>query len=79
MRLSFLSRSLVRMAFDGITKAIQFYRRELPESCVSFTSEEGKQIFKEALGQGALLPTGAVTMWLTECCSHHLRAHERIF
>lgn len=27
-----------------------FYRRELPETCVSFASQEGKAIFKTALG-----------------------------
>lgn len=30
----------------------QFYRRTLPESCVSFCSEDGKVIFKEALLSG---------------------------
>ncbi|BFZ03082.1 hypothetical protein BsWGS_06121 [Bradybaena similaris] len=31
---------------------VQFYRRPLPPSCIAFTSEEGKQIFAEALAAG---------------------------
>lgn len=30
----------------------QFYRRELPRGCIEFSSEEGKQVFKEALCSG---------------------------
>ena len=30
----------------------QFYRRVLPETCISFYSEEGKKIFREALDSG---------------------------
>jgi len=30
----------------------QFYRRVLPENCISFSLQEGKQLFKEALGDG---------------------------
>ncbi|XP_064595456.1 uncharacterized protein LOC135462046 isoform X2 [Liolophura sinensis] len=30
----------------------QFYRRELPAGCIEFSSEEGKQVFKEALSSG---------------------------
>ena len=30
----------------------QFYRRELPASCLAFSSEEGKQVFKESLLSG---------------------------
>ena len=33
-------------------EATQFYRRKLPEFCTSFSSDEGKKIFKEALEQG---------------------------
>lgn len=29
-----------------------FYRRELPSPAISFSSEEGKQIFKESLLEG---------------------------
>ncbi|KAK3785619.1 hypothetical protein RRG08_015504 [Elysia crispata] len=30
----------------------QFYRRPLPQSCIDFTSSEGKLIFSEALASG---------------------------
>ncbi len=30
----------------------QFYRRQLPDTCISFSSEEGQKIFKEALQTG---------------------------
>ena len=33
----------------------QFYRRKLPEFCISFSSDEGKKIFKEALDEGETL------------------------
>ncbi|EPB66707.1 hypothetical protein ANCCEY_14198, partial [Ancylostoma ceylanicum] len=33
-------------------KAKNFYRRALPSSCVDFSSEEGKQLFKESLLEG---------------------------
>ena len=33
----------------------QFYRRKLPEFCISFSSDEGKKIFKEALDEGESL------------------------
>ena len=32
----------------------QFYRRALPETCISFSSEQGQAIFKEALASGHL-------------------------
>ena len=31
------------------------YRRKLPEFCISFNSDEGKKIFKEALDEGETL------------------------
>ncbi|RCN42354.1 glutathione gamma-glutamylcysteinyltransferase [Ancylostoma caninum] len=33
-------------------RAKNFYRRALPSSCVDFSSEEGKQLFKESLLEG---------------------------
>ena len=27
----------------------QFYKRELPEQCIAFSSEEGRKLFKESL------------------------------
>lgn len=30
----------------------QFYRRSLPETCISFCSKQGQEIFKEALVSG---------------------------
>ncbi|XP_025099563.1 glutathione gamma-glutamylcysteinyltransferase 3-like isoform X2 [Pomacea canaliculata] len=35
-----------------LSAAEQFYRRPLPETCISFASEEGKKIFMEALSSG---------------------------
>ncbi|XP_013395000.1 uncharacterized protein LOC106162300 isoform X1 [Lingula anatina] len=32
----------------------QFYRRELPDTCISFSSEEGKLVFRKALDAGHL-------------------------
>lgn len=32
--------------------ANQYYRRTLPSSCIALTSEEGKQVFKEAMNNG---------------------------
>lgn len=32
----------------------QFYRRSLPETCISFSSKQGQEIFKEALASGHL-------------------------
>lgn len=29
-----------------------FFRRELPKHCISFSSDEGKKLFREALGEG---------------------------
>lgn len=34
------------------SQKIHFYRRALPRSCISFTSEEGKEIFRESLLAG---------------------------
>ena len=31
---------------------MEFYKRKLPPSCISFSSTEGKEIFKEALLAG---------------------------
>lgn len=31
-----------------------FYRRPLPDGCIDFASQTGKQIFKEALGEGGM-------------------------
>jgi hypothetical protein len=38
----------------GISKQLEtsFFKRKLPESCVAFASEEGKQLFKNALNNG---------------------------
>jgi len=35
-----------------MSEEVHFYRSKLPERCISFGSEEGKKIFKEALGEG---------------------------
>ncbi|XP_062583603.1 uncharacterized protein LOC134245307 [Saccostrea cucullata] len=43
--------SPVSMA-DVPQKVPQFYRRVLPQTCISFYSEEGKKIFREALDSG---------------------------
>ncbi|XP_065052491.1 glutathione gamma-glutamylcysteinyltransferase-like isoform X2 [Rhopilema esculentum] len=40
----------VPRSFDVSVK--QFYRRPLPETCISFCSQKGKEIFKEALVSG---------------------------
>lgn len=37
---------------DVPQKVPQFYRRVLPDTCISFYSEEGKKIFREALDSG---------------------------
>jgi hypothetical protein len=37
---------------DGVSSHVSFYRRDLPSLLVSFTSEEGKKIFREALDEG---------------------------
>jgi hypothetical protein len=40
-----------------------FFRRELPKHCISFSSDEGKKLFREALGTLFLPPP-----WCC-CCS----------
>ena len=40
----------VQRSFDVSVK--QFYRRPLPETCISFCSQKGTEIFKEALVSG---------------------------
>ena len=37
-----------------------FYRRVLPDTCIAFGSDEGKQIFKEALLQGRIIITAII-------------------
>ena len=37
-----------------VGKMAQFYRRKLPEFCISFSSDEGKKLFKEALDEGKI-------------------------
>jgi hypothetical protein len=37
---------------EGVASQVSFYRRELPPNLVSFTSDEGKAIFREALAEG---------------------------
>ena len=53
---SFLSFVNTKRAADVImstpTAPKNFYRRVLPDTCIAFVSEEGKQVFKEALIQG---------------------------
>ena len=36
----------------GDVSVKQFYRRALPDTCISFCSTEGQEIFKEALASG---------------------------
>ena len=36
------------------TKPISFHKRDLPDNLVSFSSQEGKEIFKEALSLGTM-------------------------
>ena len=40
-----------------------FFRRELPKHCISFSSDEGKKLFREALGTLFLPPP-----WWWRCC-----------
>jgi hypothetical protein len=37
---------------SGIAPQLSFYRRDLPSNLISFTSDEGKLIFREALAEG---------------------------
>lgn len=35
-----------------VQEEVQYYRRELPDTCISFLSKEGKKIFMEAMASG---------------------------
>ena len=43
---------VVEKQIKGDFAVKQFYRRSLPETCISFCSKQGQEIFKEALASG---------------------------
>lgn len=43
-----------RRHMSEVPKKPQFYRRPLPDTCISFSSTQGKEFFKEALSEGTM-------------------------